>query len=175
MFTPGKRMASSAAALLGIVVIGYFVLQFYGIKLDLGSSKISAPDRIQIPSRIQWVAPRQASEEAFKVNRPIFCFFTIASCRPCRRMEQDVLSDAKVCDYINSEFVPVLIIYDDSLPDSATEKIVKRNYEIFNFPTLLITDPGGKKVKQISGFHSKEETLKFLASPVQVPAKKNKR
>lgn len=58
-----------------------------------------------------------AAEEAKEDNKPMLVFMSQAGCSGCQYMEDNVLSDPKVRDYIDAHYVAVhLDIHDNDAP-----------------------------------------------------------
>lgn len=174
MQAPDKRLSTSATYLGGLLlfaIVLWFALPGMGVKLELPGPQSDA-GKIEIPKTIQWVPVHLASNEAEKSHRAIFCIFTAQNCKPCRRLEREVLNDHDTAEYINKTFVPVIVINDESLPDSAPERMVKRSYDVNTFPTLLITDPDGRRIAQKNSYSSKQDALKFLYDFSKLPEPK---
>lgn len=163
----------TAAKGLAIMAVSLIAAAFWlGEKMDLKRNRrVLSTHTVKIPQSINWIPARLASQEAIKAGKPIFCVFTAEQNQACRDLETNVLSDRMFSDYVNANFVPVLIVYLESLPETAQEKVVSRTYGINSFPTLLITDPKGNKIAEKKTAFSKENSIKFLSEKLKLPAK----
>ena len=89
----------------------------------------------------------KALEKAKAENKFVLANFHTKTCGPCRKMEKTVFPDPVCGEYINKNFVPIIIDGEDN---GIGEEIAKK-YKIFIFPTYLILQPDGFKEGEISG------------------------
>src|SRR5262249_50323519 len=96
---------------------------------------------IQFETGLSW---QQIKEKAKAENKPIFmdCFTTW--CGPCKYMEQKVLSQKNVGDFMNKNFICVKVQMDQTNHDSSTIKAwykdaaaIKEVNNIHSYPTYL--------------------------------------
>ncbi len=164
MNKPLKSQALSILALVVLAVLGFFAAEAISGMVEVRLKKRVQPsNQVQVNTKINWIAPHQASVRALDEQKSILCVFTSTlDNAECRKLEQEFLADEKVCEYINKNFIAVIVIDNPSLPDSSTEKVVEKNYGISTFPTVLVTDPDGKILEQKNGFSSKDDLFKLL-------------
>ena len=86
-----------------------------------------------------------AKEDAQKQGKPILYMFTADWCHFCKTMEKETLNKPKVSQYLDKNFVLLLVDYD-------TNKDLVARYGVTGVPAMLITDPQVKKVEQTAGF-----------------------
>ena len=159
-----KRPVLSILALILLAAGGYFLAENVSRVVDVRVKKQSkAPDELSMPSRINWVSAHRASIEALDENKPILCFFTAHNSAECRKLEQEFFSDKTVYEYINKNFVPVMIIENADLPAGSTEKVVQKNYGITQVPTLIVTDPDGHLIDKKTDCASMTDNFAFLS------------
>ena len=89
----------------------------------------------------------KALEKAKAENKFVLVNFHTKTCGPCRKMEKTVFHNPVCGEYINKNFVPIIIDGEDN---GIGEEIAKK-YKIFIFPTYLILQPDGFKEGEISG------------------------
>lgn len=160
-----KSQALSVLALVALAVLGYFVAEGISGMVDLRLKKRVQPNnQVRVNAKVNWIAPHQASVRALDEQKPILCVFTSSlDNAECRKLEQEFLADEKVCEYINKNFVAVIVIDNPSLPETSTEKVVEKNYGVGSFPCVLVTDPDGKLIEQKNGYSTKDDLFKLLS------------
>ena len=84
---------------------------------------------------------------AKKVNKPILLDFTGWSCVNCRKMEDNVWSDAEVWKKLNNDYVLISLYVDDTTP-------LPKNEQVISATT-------GKKIKTVGNKWSDFQTTKF--------------
>jgi len=160
---PLKSQALSILALVVLAVLGFFAAEGISGMVEVRLKKSVQPsNQVQINSKINWIAPHQASVRALDEQKSIVCVFTSSlENADCRKLEQ-YLADEKIGEFINKNFVPVVVIDNPSLQESSTEKVVEKNYGVSSFPVVLVTNPDGKLLEQKSHIDSKDELFKLL-------------
>lgn len=109
---------------------------------------------------------------AKKLNRPILVDFTGHSCANCRKMEQEVLTDAEVTKRLQKDFVVISLYVDDKhrLPEAEQyvskdgQKIKTMGDKNLDFevnltgnsaqPLYVFVDHEGKIIKNAEGYNS---------------------
>ncbi len=84
---------------------------------------------------------------AKEVNKPVLLDFTGWSCVNCRKMEDNVWSDANVWDKLNNNYVLISLYVDDTTPLPQNEQ--------------YISTTTGKKIKTVGNKWSDFQTTKF--------------
>jgi len=82
---------------------------------------------------------------AKRTHKPIFIDLALSHCPPCKYISTHMYTDDKIANFINKNFIPVLIIVDE-------ENVPKEVREYFSgyTPTLLIMDTNGNQITQFS-------------------------
>lgn len=86
-----------------------------------------------------------ALEEAGKLQRPVFIFFSAEWCHWCHKMEDQTLKTAKAGTYLSREFVLVKADYD-------VDRELVAKYRVRGVPAMVVGDSKMKHVRQSSGF-----------------------
>ena len=104
--------------------------------------------------KVNWAMNyEQAKSLAIRTNKPIFVDLALSHCPPCKYISTHMYTDDKIANFINKNFVPVLIIVDE-------EKVPTEVSQFFSgyTPSLIIMD--AKKGVQITQFSFDREFLK---------------
>lgn len=123
----------------------------------------------------------EALEYSKKVGKPLFIDFTGSACVNCREMEARVLSDPRIKQMLNEEYV-FLSLYGDvkvdvpesdwvTLPNGKVLKqlgkintnLVMGKYEVNAMPYYIITDNSGNEIVESRGYDLNVESfIEFL-------------
>ena len=90
----------------------------------------------------------KARAEAKRLDRPLLIHFYADWCIPCKRMEREVLNDAKLLKQFGSKFVAVRINADKH------EELLQR-FKIQSLPSDVFIAPDGRILEKASGFQSR--------------------
>lgn len=89
---------------------------------------------------VKWRTIADGEKEALRDRKPILYFFTAAWCPPCKRLKGEGFANAEIAEYINANFVPVMIV-DRQMEDGTNPPDVKKRekrYSVDSFPTLVL-------------------------------------
>ena len=91
---------------------------------------------------------------AKRENKKVFVDFEADWCLPCKVMEEEIYSDAKVGDYFNRHFINFKV-------DIESEKgaNIASVFNVYALPTLVFVDNNGSTIKRIEGSISYSELL----------------
>jgi len=104
--------------------------------------------------KVNWAMNyEQAKSLAIRTNKPIFVDLALSHCPPCKYISTHMYTDDRIANFINKNFVPVLIMVDE-------EKVPTEVAQFFSgyTPSLIIMD--AKKGVQIFQFSFDREFLK---------------
>ena len=99
----------------------------------------------------------QAIEKANSQNDLVFVEFYSTQCPPCKFMELNVFSDAKLGTIVNEDFVCV-----QSNAGSFEGKIEKFENSISMYPTVLVLNKNGKEILRVEGKRQLDEFTKMM-------------
>ncbi len=93
-------------------------------------------------------------------------------CGYCRKMDQEVFTNAAVLDEINQYFVPVRVTESSQDPvtfegQTMTEKELTAKYAVTGFPTIVFLKPNGEAITRIPGYVGPDEMkgiLRFIGT-----------
>lgn len=89
--------------------------------------------------------PEEAFELARQKNRPVFLFLRQSDDALADVMERDVFSDEQIADKFNASFINVKANADEDI-----WKDLGRKYAVRNYPVLLLLEPSGRLMNEIS-------------------------
>jgi len=99
----------------------------------------------------QKVSLETAKQIAKKENKLIFIDIYTTWCGPCKLMQKNTFTDAKVGDFFNKNFVNLAI-------DAEKEGVaLAKEFKIVNFPSFLFLDASGKLVQYDFGYYNAEQ------------------
>lgn len=117
------------------------------------------PTQVKMEVGVEWITNlEEAKLVSREKNLPIFLLFTGSDwCLWCIHLRQEVLYQKEFIDYLNGNFVPVMVDFPKRkpLPDDVmtyNHELMKK-YDIQAFPTVLILDTKGDK-KAVTGYRS---------------------
>lgn len=132
-------MKKIALSLTVLGLVGAFILfvLWRTSPTQLGKEAFSATG---LPTRTLAEAKAMAKEQ----SKPLLIDFSAYWCPTCRRLDREVLSSNAVKQKINDQYIFVRV---DSEADG-TRDLMKR-YEIYGFPSLVVTDAEGRLIRRI--------------------------
>lgn len=143
-----KALALSWLPYLLIPILAYFVnveIQSY-----LGRQAQKAVD---LPS----LALPEAMKAAAQENKHILVDMSAIWCPTCRKLDQQIFADPRVQERIQQHYIFSRIEYET--PEG---KRFMEQYQISGFPTLLLLDAHGKKLRRLPLTFSVEEFLTLI-------------
>jgi thioredoxin-related protein len=111
---------------------------------------------IKFEGDLSW---QQLKSKAKAENKYIFLDVMATWCGPCKVMEREVYTDAKVGEFFNTQFIAVKVQTDQTNDDEETVKSwyapakeISQTYAIKTLPTMVFLTPDGNLAHQVSGF-----------------------
>lgn len=95
--------------------------------------------------------------EAKNLNKPIFLYFRSETCYWCKKFEEEALSDKKVIDILNNDFVLVSI-------DTFKQKNAAKALGVRSTPFMIFFTKDGEEISRIPGYIPTDEFLVKLNS-----------
>lgn len=141
--TPINKIISLIA--LGIVL---FSVSFY---LE-GSFSNNEGDYIKLGGLSFHTSIDPGIKEAKNQSKPIFLYFRSQTCYWCIIFEKEALSDNRVIDLLNKEFVLISI-------DTFKQKNAAQNLNVRTTPYMIFFNKDGQEISRIPGYIPKDEFL----------------
>lgn len=91
-------------------------------------------------------------KEAKNQSKPIFLYFRSETCYWCIVFEKEALSDNRIIDILNKEFVLISI-------DTFKQKKIAQNLNVRTTPYMIFFNMDGQEISRIPGYIPKEEFL----------------
>ncbi|MFQ6136890.1 MAG: thioredoxin family protein [Candidatus Hydrothermarchaeales archaeon] len=88
-------------------------------------------------------------------DRPIFLYFRSKYCGWCRKFEAEVLTDERVIESINEDFVPVAI-------DVYEQGKITSDFKVRGTPTMVFLDTTEEEMKRITGYVNSDTFAQVL-------------
>lgn len=93
--------------------------------------------------------------ESKDVNKPIFLYFRSETCYWCIVFENESLSDDRIIEILNENFVLISI-------DTLKQKKAASNLNVWSSPYIIFFEVDGKEIMRIPGYIKKEDFLAKL-------------
>lgn len=105
-------------------------------------------------------------------DKPSFIFFTGYSCQNCQKFENNILSESRVSQLLNQDFVCYIAYVDDKKKIDGTndsrgmiqEKIQQEYFHSNSQPSIFILNPKGEIKCELNEMQSAEEFLRKLVN-----------
>ena len=130
---------------------------------------------------IKWMSMKDAIAAQKKNKKPIFIDTYTVWCGPCKMLDKNTFSDAKVAKLINDKYNPVKFNSEGNEEIQFGGKLYKNpNYQearknsrngmhefteflkVPGYPTMTVLDAKGKIEKSIVGYKSADELISLL-------------
>ncbi len=99
----------------------------------------------------------QALSKAKRENKLVLADLSAIWCPSCRKLDQDVLANDQVQKAIDQNYVFARIEYESKEGEAFMKK-----YQVSGFPTLVVIDQNGNKVKKLPLTFSPEQFVSLL-------------
>ena len=98
--------------------------------------------------------------EAKNSSKPVFLYFRSETCYWCIRFEEEALSDKRVIDKLNKNFVLISI-------DTIKQKNVALNLGVRSTPFMIFFTKDGEEISRIPGYLQTDDFLVKLDSVLE--------
>ncbi len=98
--------------------------------------------------------------EAKSLGKPIFLYFRSETCYWCKKFEEEALSDKRVIDILNKNFVIISI-------DTFKQKNVSNNLGVRSTPFMIFFTKDGEEISRVPGYVPTDEFLIKLNSVLE--------
>src|SRR3989304_1224496 len=144
-----------ANKLISFVVLG-IVLIFMGYWWENSNSSTNS-DFINLGKVSFHTSLDPGIKEAKNLSKPIFLYFRSETCYWCKKFEEEALSDKRVIDILNNNFVIISI-------DTFKQKNVANNLGVRSTPFMIFFTTDGTEISRIPGYIPTDEFLVKLDS-----------
>lgn len=98
---------------------------------------------------IKWIESlKDAKEIALKENKNIFICFCADWCESCHEMDKTTYKDEKVINKLKTDFITVKL----NISKSKEAEIIRKEYGVNQFPTIIFLNRDGKFMEKYSLF-----------------------
>jgi len=170
-----KRMKLNTAGMLMISGLGLFLftspfVKYWGVEVKNNNGAITEPGKKTVMSlpqgKLKWYKDlNEAKAIAAKENKILFIDFWADWCTACEEMEKKLfIKDEFINFALENKILPVRIDYSN--PTDELDKLAQV-YNIRGLPTVVLTRADGELIHTLTGFYSKEYTMRELRSALK--------
>jgi thiol:disulfide interchange protein len=109
---------------------------------------------IPTEEKIQWKGYEEGMDIAKEQKKPVLIDFYADWCSPCKKMDENTYSDARVVEKSN-EFVCVKV-------NTAKRGDLASEYNVMYIPTTLFLNYTGKELHKVVGYKNSEDFLEDM-------------
>ncbi|MDR3614461.1 MAG: thioredoxin family protein [Candidatus Obscuribacterales bacterium] len=97
----------------------------------------------EAPKKIHWCSLGAAKSEALLSKKSVLYVFSANWCQPCKKLETVTFANQSVVDFINKNFIPVLVIDQEKEKGENPPEIkrLQKQCSVTAFPTLTVVTP----------------------------------
>ena len=106
-------------------------------------------------SAIDWKSYKTGMDEAQSAEKKIFVHFRTDWCTYCRKMDATTFKDETVVDYLNENFIPILV-------DGDKQKKVAVDYGVKGYPTNWFLTETEERISSLPGYVDAKRFLLIL-------------
>lgn len=139
-----------AYKLLSVIVLGLTL--FLVASWWEGSLSKSEGDSIELGKLTFHTSLSAGINESKDLNKPIFLYFRSETCYWCIVFEEEALSDDRVIDVLNKNFVLISI-------DQIRQKKIAANLNVWSSPYMIFFEGNGEEILRIPGYIKTEDFL----------------
>ncbi len=170
-----RRLRLNTAGMLMISALGLFLftspfVKYWGVDVKTNTNATSDAGRksgMTLPQgKLKWYKDLdEARSVAKKENKILFVDFWADWCTACEEMERKLfVTDEFITFAVANNIIPVRIDYSN--PTDELDKLA-REYNIRGLPTVVLTKADGELIHTLTGFYSKEYTMRELKSALK--------
>ncbi len=142
-------------SLIGLGVILFSIAYYFEFSISNNEG-----DYIKLGGVLFHTSIDPGIKEAKNQSKPVFLYFRSETCYWCIVFEKEALSDDKVIDLLNKEFILISI-------DTFKQKNTAQNLNVRTTPYMIFFDKDGQEISRIPGYIPKEEFLVKLNEILQ--------
>jgi thioredoxin 1 len=110
-------------------------------------------------SDVNWAGDsyEEVVKRAKSTNKYVFLDFYTVWCSPCKKMDKETYTNAKVSEFLNDM---IAVKYDSEKGDGIA---LSAKYRVKAWPTVILLDPGGREIDRYLGFLGAEKLVKVMS------------
>jgi|SRR5579871_4507955 len=114
------------------------------------------------PSKgVNWQTDLIAAHKlSLKDHRPLLIVFSAQWCTYCRKLDQETFHDARTAEYINANFIPVHLDFDENTK-------IAEILEVTSLPTSVILSADADLLGTVVKYVKKDEYKKALTAALE--------
>jgi thioredoxin-related protein len=136
--------------LIAFISIGT-ILIFFGIFWE-NSNSHSDGEFISLGEVTFYASLDPGIKEAVNQSKPIFLYFRSETCYWCIKFEEEALSDKRIVEILNNNFVLISI-------DTFKQKNVSANLNVRTTPYMIFFTQDGEEISRIPGYLPADQFL----------------
>jgi len=144
--TPINKLIS-CIALLALLV-------FFGIWWENSNSQVNQ-DFINLGKVSFHTSLEPGIREAKNLSKPIFLYFRSETCYWCIKFEEEALSDNRIIEILNKNFILISI-------DTFKQKNISANLNVRTTPFIIFFTENGEEISRIPGYLPSDQFLAKL-------------
>lgn len=145
---------SKAKTWLSWLTVAALVLAAYFINVEV---QTRLGEKALAETGLTGLSLQEALSTAQKPDKKVLVNMSAIWCPTCRKLDKEVFGNAAVKAAINKNYVFSRIEYESEEGEKFMEK-----YQVHGFPTLLILDTNGKKIKQLDLLFNPQDFIQQL-------------
>ena len=168
-------MKLNTAGMLIISGLGLFLftspfVKYWGVDVKKNDGAVTDTARktvMTLPQgKLKWMSDlKEAKIVAQKEGKILFIDFWADWCTACEEMERKLFVKDEFINFaLENKILPVRIDY--SSPTDELDKLAQ-SYNIRGLPTVVLTKPDGELIHTMTGFYSKEYSMRELKSALK--------
>ncbi|TVZ37534.1 thioredoxin-like protein [Alteromonadaceae bacterium 2753L.S.0a.02] len=148
--SPQKKPVWFTLVIYGLVALAFY---FGHVELQsyLGRRALETVPLQKLPLQI-------AMEKARRENKLVLADISAIWCPSCRKLDSKVLAQAEVVKAIETHYVFSRIEYE-----SAEGRAAQKKYQVQGFPTVLVLDAQGNKLRQLPLTFNPDSFIRAIA------------
>ena len=141
---------TSTNTVLSIIAIGT-LLVFLAVWWESSNSQTDS-DFIDLGKVTFYTSLDPGIKEAKNQSKPIFLYFRSETCYWCVKFEEEALSDDRIIDILNKNFILISI-------DTFKQKNVSTNLNVRSTPYMIFFTENGDEISRVPGYVPADELL----------------
>lgn len=170
-----RRLKINTAGMLMMSGLGLFLftspfVKYWGVEVKTNTGAVSENGKkpvMTLPQgKLKWYKDlKEAKAIAAQEGKILFIDFWADWCTACEEMERKLFTKDEFINFaLENKILPVRIDYSN--PTDELDKLAQ-TYSIRGLPTVVLTKPDGELIHTLTGFYSKEYSMRELKSALK--------